>query len=254
MSGDEGDFMKLKEKQTLPSHIAIIMDGNGRWAKRRKLPRMAGHKAGLETARRVIEHCVKKKIKVVSLFVFSSENWRRPKEEVSYLMNLFVTALKREAKKLNEQDVRFRVIGDHSRFDEKLRNQIKETEKFTEKNKGLTLLLAANYGGQWDITQAFSALFKKIEMQQLKSEGITPELIESHLSFPDLPHPDLFIRTSGEMRISNFMLWQLSYAELYFTDTLWPDFDENELEKALCWYAAIERRFGLTSEQLKTSD
>jgi undecaprenyl diphosphate synthase len=240
----------MKETHTLPQHIAIIMDGNGRWAKKRCLPRVAGHKAGLETARNIIEHCIKKKIKVVSLFVFSSENWQRPEEEVSYLMNLFITALKREAKKLHEQGVQFRVIGDQTRFDEKLRIQIKETEKLTADNKRLTLLLAANYGGQWDITQAFSRLAKEIEASTLKSNDITPKLIEKYLSFPDLPHPDLFIRTSGEMRISNFMLWQLSYAELYFTEVLWPDFDENELDQALLWYATKERRFGLTSEQL----
>lgn len=234
----------------LPRHIAIIMDGNGRWAKDRHYPRAAGHKAGLKAARRVVELCVKKKIEVLTLFVFSSENWQRPKDEVRFLMNLFVTVLKKDAKKLHEQNVQLRVIGDRSRFEEKLQKQIIEVEQLTANNTGLKLLLAANYGGQWDITQAVKKIALAIEAKQLLPEEITPQLIQNHLSFSDCPDPDLFVRTGGEVRISNFMLWQLAYTELYFTPANWPDFDEAELDKALQGYQYRERRFGLTSEQL----
>ena len=234
----------------LPHHVAIIMDGNGRWAKQRHLPRVAGHKAGLEAARHIVEACAKKKIEVLTLFVFSSENWRRPHEEVSYLMQLFITMLKRDAKKLHEQNVQLRVIGDLSRFDEKLQKQIIKTEKLTAKNTGLKLLLAANYGGQWDVTQAVQQVAKEVQKGTISATDISPDLIQQKLSFADLPDPDLFIRTSGEMRISNFMLWQLAYTELYFTEVFWPDFSVEELEKALQFFANRERRFGLTSEQL----
>jgi undecaprenyl diphosphate synthase len=234
-----------------PRHVAIIMDGNGRWAKKRHLPRIAGHKAGIEAVREIVKACAEKKIEVLTLFAFSSENWRRPVEEVSYLMQLFVTALQNEGKKLHEQDIQLRVIGDCSRLDEKLRQQIATVEKLTEKNNGLKLLLAANYGGQWDITQAVQQLAVEIEQGTISSQAITTDLIQTKLSFTDLPDPDLFIRTSGEQRISNFILWQLAYTELYFTDVLWPDFTIDEFEKALAFFANRERRFGYTSEQLK---
>jgi undecaprenyl diphosphate synthase len=235
----------------LPRHIAIIMDGNGRWAKKRNSPRIAGHKAGLKAARQIVECAVKSKIEVLSLFVFSSENWRRPQDEVSYLMHLFITILQRDAKKLHEQNVQLRVIGDHTRFDKKLQAQIKKVEQLTANNTGLKLLLCANYGGQWDITQAVQTIAMQVEKNQLAACEITAETIQQHLSFADLPDPDLFIRTSGEMRISNFMLWQLAYAELYFSDVYWPDFNEEEFNQALDFYQRRERRFGYTGEQLK---
>lgn len=235
----------------LPRHIAIIMDGNGRWATKRHLPRWAGHKAGLETVRQIVESCVKKNIEVLTLFAFSSENWRRPKEEVKYLLQLFITILQRDAKKLHEQNVQLRVIGDRSRFEDNLRQQIIKVETLTKENTGLKLLIAANYGGQWDIIQAVKMLFLQVERGDLLVNNISSDSLRPFLSFADLPDPDLFIRTSGEMRISNFILWQLSYTELYFSEVYWPDFGEKELEKALEFFANRERRFGYTSEQLK---
>lgn len=237
--------------QKLPQHIAIIMDGNGRWAKKRLMPRAAGHKAGVETVRRVVECCVQKGIQVLSLFAFSSENWRRPEQEVSYLMSLFLTSLQREVKKLHKQNIQVRFIGDRSRFNEKLLEQMQKSEELTANNTGLKMLIATNYGGQWDITDACRKIAVEIEQGKITSQDVTPALIQSKLSFADLPDPDLFIRTSGEYRISNFMLWQLAYAELYFTDVLWPDFNAEEFEKALNYFAARERRFGFTGEQIK---
>lgn len=235
---------------SLPQHVAIIMDGNGRWAKKRFLPRVAGHRAGLEAARQVVKNCAKRNIKVLSLFAFSSENWRRPAQEVGYLMELFLTSLEREVSMLHENNVQLRFIGDRSRFNETLFNKISEVEKMTSNNTGMVLIIAADYGGQWDICQAVQKLAKEVELGHLSSSAITSDMLQSGLSFADLPDPDLFIRTSGEVRISNFMLWQLAYSELYFTHTLWPDFDEKELDKALTHYADRERRFGYSSEQI----
>jgi undecaprenyl diphosphate synthase len=232
----------------LPQHIAIIMDGNGRWARKRFLPRVAGHRAGVESARQVVKNCVKRNIKVLSLFAFSSENWQRPDQEVSYLMELFLTGLEREVGMLHEHNVQLRFIGDRTRFSEKLRQKIQEVEGLTKNNSGMVLIIAVDYGGKWDITQAASKLAQAVEAGTLSSADITPELISSKLSFADLPDPDLFIRTSGEVRISNFMLWQLAYSELYFCNTLWPDFDDKELDNALAQYADRERRFGRRNE------
>lgn len=228
----------------LPKHITIVMDGNGRWAKKRFLPRIAGHKAGVDAARSVVKACAKRKIEVLSLFAFSSENWRRPDDEVSYLMELFVTGLEREAGMMHENNIRLRFIGDRAKFSDKLTQKIHEVEKLTHANTGMVLLVAVDYGGQWDICQAMQQLAVEIEAGKLKSHDISPEKIASKLSFADLPDPDLFIRTSGELRISNFMLWQLAYSELYFTDVLWPDFDEAEFEKALAHFAERDRRYG----------
>lgn len=236
---------------TLPQHIAIVMDGNGRWAKRRFMPHFAGHRAGVEAARKAVKYCARKNIKVLSLFAFSSENWRRPVQEVSYLMELFLTGLEREVITLHENNIQLRFIGDRNRFNEKLRNKIHEVETLTRQNTGMVLMIAADYGGQWDITEAVRQLARQVENHQLSSEEITPDHISRYLSFSDLPEPDLFIRTSGELRISNFMLWQLAYSELYFTDTLWPDFDEKELDKALLHYASRDRRFGSRNEQME---
>lgn len=232
----------------LPQHIAIVMDGNGRWAKRRFMPRIAGHKAGLETAREIVKSCAKKKIKVLSLFAFSSENWRRPEPEVNYLMDLFLTGLEREVPMLHKNHIKIRFIGDRKRFEEKLQNKITEVENLTQENNGMTLIIAADYGGQWDVCQAVRKIADQIELGHLKSNEISTEYLAKHLSFADLPDPDLFIRTSGELRISNFMLWQLAYSELYFTETLWPDFNEDELNNAINHYAKRERRYGNSSE------
>jgi undecaprenyl diphosphate synthase len=222
---------------SLPRHIAIVMDGNGRWARQRFLPHVAGHRAGVETARQIVQHCAKLNIKVLSLFAFSSENWLRPIKEVNYLMELFFIALRDELNTMREYNIQLRFIGNRSRFNTKLHNKIIEVEEATRHHTGMVLLIAIDYGGQWDICQA---------VQRLVQEGgeITPEQIKSRLSFADLPDPDLFIRTSGELRISNFMLWQLAYAELYFTDSLWPDFTVQALEEALVHFSRRERRYG----------
>lgn len=238
----------------LPQHIAIIMDGNGRWAKKRFMPRIAGHKAGVEAARQVVKNCAKKKIKVLSLFAFSSENWRRPPQEVNYLMEIFLTGLEREVSMLHENNVQLRFIGDRTRFSQKLCQKIAEVENLTAQNTGMVLIIAADYGGQWDICQAVRKLAQEVADGHLTSSDITPDTIAKKLSFADLPDPDLFIRTSGEVRISNFMLWQLAYTELFFTQTLWPDFDDKELDKALEQYAGRERRFGHSGEQLNGTD
>lgn len=234
----------------LPQHIAIIMDGNGRWAKKRFLPRIAGHRVGVETVRKIVKYCSRNHIKVLSLFAFSSENWQRPAKEVNFIMELLLNSLNREVDELNKNNVQLRFIGNRAKFTEKLCFKISEVERLTGNNTGLVLIIAADYGGQWDITQAVSKLACEIEAGKLTSSQITPEMISQHLSFADLPNPDLFIRTSGEVRISNFMLWQIAYSELYFTNTLWPDFDEKELEKAIAHYCNRERRFGMSSEQL----
>ena len=241
-------------KTTLPRHVAIIMDGNGRWAKKRFLPRIAGHKAGVDAVREVVKGCIEKKIEALTLFAFSSENWRRPASEVGFLMDLFVSALERETKKLHEQNVKLQIMGDRSLFDEKLRQYMESSEALTQHNTGLKMVIAANYGGHWDITEAMRHIACDIEQGHLSSREVTPSLIQSRLSLPDLPLPDLFIRTSGEQRISNFMLWQLAYTELYFTDVLWPDFSIAELNKAFDFYARRERRFGYISEQLREQD
>ncbi len=237
--------------ENLPAHIAVVMDGNGRWANKRFLPRIAGHKAGVNAARDIVKNCRKAGIKVLSLFAFSSENWRRPRAEVSALMDIFITGLEREVEMLHQNDVQLRFIGDRTRFSEKLVKKIYEVEALTQQNKSMVLIIAVDYGGQWDITQAMQKIAAKVEAGTLKSVDITPQLISEHLSFADLPDPDLFIRTSGEMRISNFMLWQLAYSELYFTDKLWPDFNAEELELALAHFAKRQRRYGRSEVQEK---
>ncbi len=237
--------------EKIPRHIAIIMDGNGRWAKKRLLPRIAGHKAGVDAVHNVVKYCVEKKIQVLTLFAFSSENWRRPVQEVDYLMSLFHTMLEREINKLHKQNIQLRILGDKLRFDEKLRQQITHAEQLTRQNTGLKLIIAANYGGQWDICEAVRAIAVNVKNNLLAPDDISPAMIESHLSTADLPLPDLLIRTSGEQRVSNFLLWQLAYAEFYFTEVLWPDFTAEECDKAVAFYMNRERRFGATSEQLK---
>lgn len=236
--------------QQLPRHIAIIMDGNGRWAKRQFLPRIAGHKAGLEVVRKIAKACAEKGVEVLTLFAFSTENWQRPKQEVNALLELFFNALDREVKKLHENNVQLRVIGSDARFSPELKTRILAAQQLTAKNTGLKLVIAFDYSGQWDITQATKQLAEKVAQGQLKPDEITPQLIEQHLSTFGLPEPDLFIRTSGEQRISNFLLWQIAYTELYFTNAHWPDFSAAVLEDALQYFASRERRFGCTSEQI----
>jgi undecaprenyl diphosphate synthase len=240
------------QQRTHPNHIAIIMDGNGRWAKKRFLPRVAGHKAGLETLRKITSFAHERGIKALTLFAFSSENWRRPPYEVSYLLDLFLSMLQNEIQKLHEKGIRLKVIGDITRFSEKLQKQIIEAQRLTQDNQELDLVIAANYGGQWDITQAMRQIGSQIEQGILKADDITAQVIAENLSLAELPPPELFIRTSGEQRISNFLLWDLAYTELYFSDVLWPDFNEQEFDKALQFFAGRERRFGCTSEQLKS--
>lgn len=232
-----------------PRHIAVVMDGNGRWAKARFLPRTAGHKSGVKATRKLVENCVKLDIPVLTIFAFSSENWSRPVQEVDSLMSLFVTTLASEIKKLHEQNVRVRFIGDRGRFSEKLQQGITGAEQLTADNSGLNLNIAANYGGRWDILNAVHQLAE----QGVDAAGVTEDELEHYLQLPDLPDVDLFIRTGGEQRISNFLIWQSAYAELYFTDVLWPDFDKRSLQDALDWYAGRERRFGKTSQQLESA-
>lgn len=234
----------------LPVHISIIMDGNGRWAKRRHLPRGAGHKAGLTAARHIIEHCGELGIQALTLFAFSSENWRRPDTEVGGLMELFMSALQNEVDKLHSNQVRVRFLGDLSGFSSKLREGMQRTHTLTEHNPGMILNIAVGYGGRWDIVQAVRRLAQEAAQGIRRSEEIDEHAIESALTLCGCPDPDLFIRTGGEQRISNFLLWNLAYTELYFSERLWPDFDAQALDTAIAWFAGRERRFGLTSEQL----
>ncbi len=235
----------------VPQHIAVIMDGNGRWAKKRFLPRVAGHKRGMDAVLELVKTCVNLNIGYLTLFAFSSENWRRPADEVSFLMSLFIQGLKREVKKLHENNIKLILIGDRTRFNAELIAQIELSEKLTAHNTGLTLSIAANYGGRWDILQAVN----KLHMASPELAGAyQEEHLTPHLAMHYAPEPDLFIRTGGESRISNFLLWQLAYTELYFTDTLWPDFDEEALHLALTSYQKRERRFGRTGEQLSPAN
>jgi undecaprenyl diphosphate synthase len=239
------------KQENLPRHIAIIMDGNGRWARARLLPRYVGHREGVKSVRRVVEACLDRNIKALTLFAFSSENWRRPSEEVSLIMDLFVHALKKEVVALNRNGVRLRFIGDRSAFADNLCALIAAAEEETRNNAELDLVIAANYGGQWDITQAVQKLAGRLAAGELQVRDITPDVLAAEVSLADLPPPDLFIRTGGEQRISNFLLWQLAYTELYFTEVLWPAFDEHKLAEALSWYANRQRRFGRTGEQVE---
>ncbi len=234
----------------LPRHIAVIMDGNGRWAQRRGLPRYAGHPVGVEAVRRIVEACVERGIAVLTLFAFSSENWQRPQKEVGLIMDLFIRSLKKEARRLHRNGVQLRVIGDHSAFSAKLQQHIADVESLTADNSGMVLQVAANYGGRWDITQAARQLAEKVHSGQLTPDQVDAAALAGKLSFAELPEPDLFIRTGGEKRLSNFILWQCAYTELYFTDILWPDFDATALDQALRDYANRQRRFGRTGEQV----
>ena len=237
----------IPQSGDMPEHVAVIMDGNGRWAKKRLMPRVAGHVRGVEAVRGTVAACIERGIPYLTLFAFSSENWRRPAEEVSFLMGLFVKSLKDEAVKLNKAGVRLRIVGDLSRFDQDLRQAITEAEVLTAANDTLTLTVAANYGGRWDIMQAMNqlALAAPEKAGQYSEAELAAYSVMAHA-----PEPDLFIRTGGEQRISNFLLWQLAYTELYFTDLLWPEFNAAALDVAIQSFRQRERRFGRTSEQL----
>ncbi len=237
----------------LPRHLAVIMDGNGRWARARGLPRVAGHRQGLSRARELVAACGELGIPYLTLFAFSSENWQRPPEEVRTLLDLFMKALDREVQKLHQHNVRLRIIGEQSRFGPLLVARIRAAEALTARNTGLVLHIAANYGGRWDIARACARLAEACARGELAPGDITPEHVAPLLSLGEAPEPDLFIRSGGESRISNFLLWHLAYTELYFTPVLWPDFDRAQLELALAWYAGRERRFGRTSEQVEAA-
>jgi undecaprenyl diphosphate synthase len=236
-----------------PRHVAIIMDGNNRWAKRSKLLGVAGHKAGVDAVRAVVEVCVQEKIEVLTLFAFSSENWRRPQDEVSALMKLFLIALQREVKKLHKNNIRLQIIGDRSKFSPVLIEHMARAELLTKDNTRMTLVIAANYGGHWDIVNSARALAHRVKRGELDPEDIDENLFQSGVSLGEYPMPDLLIRTAGEQRVSNLLLWQLAYTEFYFSDVSWPDFKHAEMQKALLEYSRRQRRFGQTDDQIAAS-
>ncbi|GLX87069.1 ditrans,polycis-undecaprenyl-diphosphate synthase [Thalassotalea loyana] len=235
----------------IPKHVAIIMDGNGRWAQMRGNKRVAGHKAGVESVRSTVTTARKLGVKALTLFAFSSENWQRPEKEVSVLMDLFMYVLTKEVKRLHKNDIRFKVIGDKSRFSEKLQKNISKAEELTCENTGMVLSVAANYGGRWDITQAAKSLAQKVQNNEMSLDDITEETLDQQTSLAEFADLDLLIRTGGDYRISNFLLWQSAYSEFYFTETLWPDFDESQFNLALEAFTQRERRFGKTGDQVK---
>jgi undecaprenyl diphosphate synthase len=235
---------------SVPQHIAIIMDGNGRWAKKRFMPRTVGHHAGVKTVKTTVKACINRGVKALTLFAFSSENWRRPPEEVSILLKLFVSTLEKEIQRLHEEEIRIRIIGDTTVFPLALRRKIEDVEQLTCDNRRFDLVIAANYGGRWDVVQAAQKMAESAMNGEIQLSDINEERLQANLSLSDLPHPDLFIRTGGECRISNFLLWHLAYTELYFTSTLWPDFDESALDLALLDFSKRQRRFGHTGEQI----
>lgn len=241
---------KMDAEINIPRHIAIVMDGNGRWAKARKRPRFMGHKRGEKVVRQIVRTCGELNVECLSLFAFSSENWKRPEEEVKSLMGLFMMALDREAKSLARNNVRLQIIGNLTQFSEKLQKKIKKVEALTAKSTGLRLIIAANYGGRWDVVESARQLAIEVKAGTIKAESISEETLTNNLATRDFPDPDLFIRTGGEKRISNFLIWQMAYTELYFTDVLWPDFDADELKKAIKDFSSRQRRFGKTGEQV----
>jgi len=242
----------IPQARAIPRHVAIIMDGNGRWANKRLLPRVAGHRKGVEAVRATVRASIELGIEYLTLFAFSSENWRRPADEVSILMELFARALDVEVAKLHSNGIRFKVVGDTSRFDRRIRELVAAGEALTAANTRLTLTIAANYGGRWDMAQAARRYFSANPEALRGDMPLVPEALEPYLAMAHAPEPDLFIRTGGERRISNFMLWQLAYTELFFTDLLWPDFDAAALNVAIESFGTRERRYGRTSEQVRT--
>lgn len=240
-------------KERFPRHIAIIMDGNGRWANKKHLPRAAGHKAGVKTLRRIVEHSIECELECLTVYAFSSENWQRPENEVSFLMELFMSSLDEQVKDLHENNVILKFIGNRAAFPARLQTAIENAEELTASNSGLNLNIAANYGGRWDIVSACRDICRLVSEGKLDIDSINEELFSGHISLKNLPEPDLFIRTGGESRISNYLLWQLAYTELYFTDVLWPDFREEEFNRAVSWFSDRQRRFGKTPEQMRSA-
>ncbi len=236
-----------------PRHVAIIMDGNNRWAKQRGLRGVEGHKQGAKTVRDTVESCARLGVEVLTVYAFSSENWRRPQDEVSALMNLFLEALADEVPDLHKNGIKLVFIGDLSAFSDELRSKMQLAMEQTAANQQMVFAVAVNYGGQWDIANAAQQLAFKVQAGELDPKDITTELMQSHVALGNLPPPDLCIRTGGDNRISNFLLWQLAYAELYFTDLFWPDFDQQALEAAFSEFRSRQRRFGRTSEQIEAS-
>ena len=234
----------------IPRHIAIVMDGNGRWARAKNRPRFMGHKKGVDAVREIVKTCGNLNVESLSLFAFSSENWKRPEEEIKNLMGLFMLALDREARSMARNNVKLKIIGDLSAFSEKLQKKIKKVEEMTVHCTGLNLIVAANYGGRWDVVNAAKKIGAQIESGEKTADSITEDEISQCLTTSDFPDPDLFIRTGGEKRVSNFLIWQMAYAELYFTDILWPDFNKEYLTEAIQDYSSRQRRFGKTSEQV----
>lgn len=237
----------------IPAHVAVIMDGNGRWARKRAMPRHLGHRYGVGAVRKIVESAARKGVNYLTLFAFSSENWSRPREEVSKLMGLFVEALQREVDELHLNKVRLTFIGDRAMLRPRLLEMISAAELKTADNDGLQLQVAVAYGGRWDIVNATRTLAARVEQGELSVDAIDDAAIANELALASLPDPDLLIRTGGEKRISNFLLWNLAYAEFWFCDTLWPDFDEQDFEQALTFYAQRERRYGHTGEQVEAA-
>ena len=248
MTQHTSSTLAIPEVSAIPRHVAIIMDGNGRWASKRHMPRVAGHSEGLNAVRKIVAECRRLGVEYLTVFAFSSENWRRPPDEVGFLMKLFLKSLKGEVARLAENDIRLKLIGDLERFDGDIQKMVAFSEEKTAQCQALTFTIASNYGGRWDILQAMRQCLTT--HPRLKPEQVTEDLIQPFLSMSYAPEPDLFIRTGGEQRVSNFLLWQLAYTELYFTDILWPDFDEAELQKSFDWFSQRERRFGRTSAQV----
>ncbi len=253
MTIEGSDIESTSTVTNIPQHIAIVMDGNGRWAQQHGHKRHAGHKEGVKSVRKIVDCAARAGVEILTLFAFSSENWRRPREEVGMLMDLFMLVLKKEIKRLRKNNVRLRIIGDRSKFSQELQDAMAKAEEDTADNDGLILQIAANYGGRWDITQAVRRLAQQVESGTITPKEIDEEHISDELSFSGLVDPDLFIRTGGEQRLSNFMLWQSAYAEIYFTDVLWPDFRETEFDAALTSFATRQRRFGMVAEQLSSN-
>ena len=251
LSTDRKIQEELKRSGEIPTHIAIIMDGNGRWAKRRGLPRVAGHREGVKSVRDVVEACAQLGVKYLTLFAFSTENWRRPKEEIDTLMKLLIKTLRSETEKLHKNDIKLMAIGDIDSLPREVRQELKEAMEKTKNNKRMVLNLALSYSGRWEIIEAVKEIARDVKKGKVKIEEIDDKLFSNYLKTAGIPDPDLLIRTSGELRISNFLLWQIAYTELYITDCLWPDFRRKHLYEAIRDYQRRERRFGMTSEQIK---
>lgn len=247
---DKKVLERLQKRGNIPAHIAVIMDGNGRWAKKRALPRVAGHHEGVNSVRNIVESCAQIGVKYLTLYTFSTENWNRPKEEVSILMRLLVSSLRDERDRLHMNNVRVKTIGDFAALPQDAQDEFLDAIELTKNNTGLTLVLALSYSGRWDITTGIQRIAEQVKAGKLSPDAITDAVVSANLATKDMPDPDLLIRTSGELRISNFLLWQLAYSEMYVTDVLWPDFRRDELFAAIESYQSRERRFGKVSEQI----